>query len=83
MTYRLQPVERTTVYLDEATKKLLKAAARRRHITEAEIIREALALHLRPRRQGNPRAVGRSTDQGVAQRIDEALAELGFGRSAG
>jgi hypothetical protein len=81
LPYTLTTVERTTVYLDAATKRLLKAAAQRRGVTEAQIIREALAEHLSapgnaPRR---PQAVGRSRDGGVARDLDQALKETGFG----
>jgi hypothetical protein len=81
-TYMLKIVERTTIYLDAATRRLLKVAAKSQHVSEAVIIREALRAHLRCRRFANPRAVGRSTDGGVARDLDTALEELGFGRPA-
>ena len=78
----LDLLERTTVYLDEATKRLLKAAAHRRGVPEAQIIRETLAKHLSSSANAPPRPqpVGRSKDGGVAHRLDEALAETGFGK---
>ena len=79
LTYMLV-VERTTIYLDKTLKRLLKQAAKTRNVAEAEIIREALTKHLRERRLTVPRVVGRSTDGGVARRLDDALDEAGFGR---
>jgi hypothetical protein len=76
-------MQRTTIYLDSETRRLLKAAAAQRRVSEAEIIREALRAHLRARRRGDVRVVGKSTDGGVARRLDDALEELGFGRPAG
>jgi predicted transcriptional regulator len=74
-------VERTTIYLDPDLKRRLKAAALREGTTEAALIREALRRLLRERRQPAIRPVGRTRDGGVAHRADEALEELGFGRT--
>jgi hypothetical protein len=73
-------VERTTIYLDPALKRQLKAAAARAGTTEAALIREALKRLLGDRRRPGIRPIGRTKDGGVAHRADEALEELGFGR---
>jgi hypothetical protein len=52
-------IERTTIYLDKSLKRLLKQAAKARDVTEAEIIREALAAHLRAARIGSRSATRR------------------------
>jgi hypothetical protein len=72
-------MERTTLYLDAAAKRLLKAAARRRGVAEAVIVREALAAYLKAEGNPRPRVVGKSKDGGVARRFDSALTEAGFG----
>lgn len=74
-------MERTTVYLDSALKRELKEAARKRGVTEAALLREALRRFLRGASQPELQPVGRSSDGGVAHEADEALDELGFGRS--
>jgi len=74
-------MERTTVYIDSGLKRRLKAAAAARGTTEASIFREALERYLTRERRPRVRPVGKSADGGVAHRIDEALDELGFGRS--
>jgi hypothetical protein len=73
-------MERTTIYLEPALKRQLREMATRRGATEAALIREALRSYLG--RAGRPklRPVGRSRDGGIAERVDEALDELGFGR---
>jgi predicted transcriptional regulator len=73
-------VERTTIYLDPALKRQLKAAAARAGTTEAALIRKALRRLLREKKPLAIRPVGRTRDGGVAHRADEALEELGFGR---
>jgi hypothetical protein len=73
---------RTTVYLTEDAKRRLALAARRRHRSEAELIRDAIDRLLaeepaRPR--PNPPVIdGESpfTDQ-----VDDYLSQAGFGRS--
>lgn len=74
-------VERTTIYLDPALKRQLKEAARKRGVTEAAILREALQRYLGSAPQPELEPVGTTADGGVAHRADEALDELGFGRS--
>ncbi len=68
------------VYLDSETRKLLKVMAKSKGIPEAQVIRDALKIHLRSERIASPRVVGRSQDGGVARNADKALQELGFGR---
>jgi hypothetical protein len=72
-------VERTTIYLDPALKKL-EAAAARSGVTQAALIRAALRRLLRERSPPRIRPGGRSRDGGIAHRADEALEEQGFGR---
>ena len=73
-------MERATIYLEAATKRLLRAAARRRGVAEAAVVREAIAAYLSAEDRPRPRVVGRSKGQGVARRFDDALTEAGFGR---
>ena len=73
-------MERTTVYLDTELKRRLKEAAARRRTSEARLIREALAQYLVGEERPTLRAVGRSEDGGIADRDEESLADLGFGR---
>lgn len=73
-------MQRTTIFLDPAIKRLLRDEARRRGVTEASILREALARYFADQSPPEPRPVGKSKDGGVARRLDDALAESGFGR---
>ncbi len=73
-------MERSTIYLDSTLKRRLKEAAARRGVTEATVLREALEQYLVREKRPALEAVGKSTDGGVAHRVDEALDELGFGR---
>jgi hypothetical protein len=75
-------MERTTLYLDAALKRRLKAEAKARRTTEAKIVREALHTYLGRGKGGKPRVrpVGTSHDGGVAHRLDDALDALGFGK---
>ena len=73
-------MERTTVYLDSELKRRLKDAAAQAHVSEASMIREALASYLAKEDRVKLMPVGRSTDGGVAAQDEEALDELGFGR---
>ena len=74
-------VKRTTIYLDEALKRRLEAAARQNGVTEAFVMREALERYLAGRSSPRIQPVGRSTDGGVASHVDQALDELGFGHT--
>ena len=74
-------MERTTVYFDAQLKRRLKEAARRMSSTEAAIVRDAVASYLAGEQRPVVTAVGASADGGIAHRVDEALDELGFGKS--
>ena len=76
----LVSMERTTVYLDAELKRRLKSAAAQARVSEAGMIREALAQYLAKEPSVRLLPVGRSTDGGVAARDEEALEDLGFGR---
>ena len=68
-------VHRTTIYLPEDLKERLAQEARRRGVTEAQVIREALAAALaRPRPRGGLLACG-----DIVARRDELME--GFGES--
>lgn len=70
-------VQRTTIYLPEELKARIAEAARSRGVTEAEVIRSAVEQALaRPRPRGALFASGNPLD---AERVDELLAETGFG----
>ena len=73
-------MERTTIYLDEVLKRRLKDTAAVRGVTEASLLREALARYLDGEKRPSLRPVGRSHDGGVARRTDDALRKRGFGR---
>jgi len=71
---------KTTVYLDEGDYRRLKAIARRRKRSAAELIREAVASYAR--REGGrsrPRSVaaGRSGRGDLSERADELLKGIG------
>ena len=76
MTYGIiYGVHRTTIYLPEELKERLTQEARRRGVTEAQVIREALAAALaRPRPRGGLLACG-----DIVARRDELME--GFGES--
>ncbi|MBA2574549.1 MAG: ribbon-helix-helix protein, CopG family [Nocardioidaceae bacterium] len=68
-------MEKTTIYLDGDLKAAVKAAARRRGTSEAEVIRASIrecVAHTRP----EPRA-GLFSSEPLAERVDELLS--GFG----
>ena len=68
-------VHRTTIYLPEDLKERLAQESRRRGVTEAQVIREALAAALaRPRPRGGLLACG-----DIVARRDELME--GFGES--
>ena len=75
-------VKQTTIYLPDDLKKRLELAAHQERKTEAAIVREALADALN-RREVTPTvplfAEGWG-DPTLAERVDELLAETGFGR---
>lgn len=77
-------MKRTTVKLPDELDAKLRHEAARRGITIAELTREAIEIHL----NGEPRrrflfgaGSGRSDGSGIASRVDEILAEEGFGES--
>jgi len=74
-------MDRTTVYLDAELKRRLKEAAARMQKSEAHLIREALSKYLAGRATAELKPVGRSKDGGVANRDEEALEHLGFGKA--
>ena len=74
-------MRKTTVYLPEALKERLERAARDRHVSEAELIRDAIDVFTRTEARPRPllplfESVG---DPELAERVEEVLAE-GFGR---
>ena len=75
-------MKKTTVYLDDADDQRLARVARRRGRSRAELIREAVARLLREEGiEASPQfALGSSTHRDTSSRVDEALAEEGFGR---
>jgi hypothetical protein len=71
-------VEKTTVYLPAETRRALKKLAARLGKSEAELIREALAV-LAGSEAPRPRVpLGRGSGPSIAEDIDAAL--QGFGR---
>lgn len=71
---------KTTVYLDPADYRRLKAIARRRKRSAAELIREAIANYARQfGRRSRPRSVGagRSGRGDLSERADELLRGIG------
>ncbi len=69
---------KTTVYLPEDLKHRLASLARERETSEAALIREAVEQLVATRGRRPRLGLYRSTDGGVADRVDEALAR-GFG----
>ena len=72
-------MERTSFYLDSELKRKLRAAASRAGVSEAQVIRTALACHLAEQERIRPQPVGQSFDGGVAAEDEEALRKMGFG----
>ena len=72
----------TTIYLPEDLKRRLERAARQDRRTEASIVREALteALQHRDVAPTTPLFTEGWGDPTLAERVDELLAETGFGR---
>jgi hypothetical protein len=75
-------VKRTTIYLDPEIGVLLKLEAIRRREPMAEIIREALRKHFTGRARQPPPGMGEfeSGETDTADRAEQVLDELGFGR---
>jgi hypothetical protein len=73
---------KTTVYLDEADYRRIKAIASQQGRTPASLVREAVSEFARrhgPRRRAKSVGIGHSGIPDLAERADEMLA--GFGRS--
>jgi hypothetical protein len=71
-------MERTTVYLTSAMRVALKETARRRRVSEAELIREGVALVTAEGQPPRPRLpLFQSGDATLAERSDQLLD--GFG----
>ena len=73
-------MDKTTVYLPKPLKDALAAAAQRRHVSEAQIIREGIALAVASDEPRQPRLpLFHSDDPTLAARFDELL--TGFGEN--
>ncbi len=71
-------MEKTTVYLPHALKRALERTAQARRVSEAELVREGIALVTQAAVPAAPRLpLFESGDSTLADRVDEALA--GFG----
>jgi predicted transcriptional regulator len=73
-------VQKTTVYLDAADYRRLKALARARRRTPAELVREAVAQYTaREQPRTRPRSIGAGASRTgeVAERAEQLLAGLG------
>jgi hypothetical protein len=74
-------MKRTTVMLPEEVDDLLRHEAERKGMTMSQLTREAIEeyLGIRPRRKFLSAGAGSSGGQNLASRVDEVLAEEGFG----
>ncbi len=71
-------MEKTTVYLPADLKRVLHRAAERRRVSEAELIREGIALVTRDDQMPEPRLpLFESGQPDLAEHVDDAL--RGFG----
>lgn len=71
-------MEKTTVYLPRALKRALERTAQARRVSEAELVREGIALVTQAAAPVEPRLpLFASGDPMLAERVDDALA--GFG----
>lgn len=76
----MSDVTKTTVYLNAADYRRLKALARARGATAAELVREAVALYTRGHTaQGAPQSVGagRSGRGDLSERAEDLLDDFG------
>jgi hypothetical protein len=75
------PMKRTTVKIPDELDALLRHEAARRGVTISEVTREALESYLKPngRRRFLSAGAGDSGQGNIAERIEELLAEEGFG----
>lgn len=71
-------VKRTTVYFPDEMKTAIEREARRRGVTEAEVIREAVAKELAstPRRRYITPAIPEGFGEDIAGRVDELLKQM-------
>ena len=77
-------MKRTTIYLDSGMELRLKAEGLRRKQPMAELVREAVEVYLTREPDGGPPGAGAfaSGRPDTARRVDEVLAETGFGAAA-
>jgi len=71
---------KTTVYLDGSDYRRLKALARERDVTAADLVREAVAEYARkhaPRRRARSVGAGRSGRHDLSEEAEELLAGMG------
>lgn len=66
-------MNRTTIKLPEEVDAKLRHEAKRRGMTISELTREAIEIHLAPRRKLEAAAAGRSGRSDVSERIEEIL----------
>jgi predicted transcriptional regulator len=79
----VESVQKTTVYLGTADYRRLKAIARAKGRTPAELVREAVAQYAAremPARKPKSIGAGRSTRGDVSERAEELLAGFGHAR---
>lgn len=67
-------MNRTTIKLPEEVDAKLRHEAERRGITISELTREAIEIHLAPRRKLGAAGAGRSGRSDISERIEEILA---------
>lgn len=81
MACTIHGMRQTTVYLPDHLKRRLTETAQQERRTEASIVREALEEALRSRdvTPTTPLFVDGWGDDTIAERVDELLAETGFG----
>ena len=77
-------MKRTTIYLEAGLELRLKAEAQRRKQPMAEFVREAVEAYLSGMPADGPPGAGAfaSGVRDTADRVDEVLAETGFGAAA-
>lgn len=77
---RLEPVKKTSIYLDPDVDRALGRRATAEGTTKAALIRDALADAAAPAKRARPRACGVFSGPGdLARNVDRYLAETGFG----
>ena len=75
-------MRKTTIYLPDELKRKVTFAARKQGRSEAEVIRDAIEAAVKPAapRPKIPLFDHAFGDPTIAERVDELLDELGFGR---